>query len=616
MNRKERRAAGKRSRTFEALTPKFSGDALALADLMANARRYYQQGQPAQAEAICNDILARAPSHVHSLNLLGVIAQASGRHKLAVKVLAKAIASDPLSAACHYNIASSYLILNRRDEAAVHFKQAIVLGMDAKNIEDFILQNPLIAACIERIDEKWPLPVSTDPLFAASSLRSIADDVFLRCALVSTIIRGVVLERFLTQLRASLLQLTSESGIQSEMFDGVLVNLFCAVAQQCFINEYVFALSDEEMRRASQQKKLLLEKIESDDLIPPSLLTAVAAYYPLHTLPMAEALVSRDWPETVIDLVRQQIREPFEEVQDRSSIPVLTTVEDGISLQVMRQYEENPYPRWTINPLTVLAGDRIMQIESSVNNENPNVDKEILIAGCGSGQHAFHTAQSFPHSRILAVDISLPSLAYARRKTREEGLRNIEYAQADILKLRTIGRIFDRVESVGVLHHLAEPETGWRVLLDLLRPGGEMLIGLYSEIARRSVVEARALIAERGYRPTIEDIRKCRQDILREGDKRNWNIVTTTADFYSSSGCRDLLFNIMEHRFTIPKIKTFLDEHNLTFLGFELEPSIVEKFQNRFPGPTALTDLNSWHAFEVDNPKTFRQMYIFNALKN
>src|SRR5450759_343508 len=112
MNRKERRAAGKRSRTFEALTPKFSGDALALADLMANARRYYQQGQPAQAEAICNDILARAPSHVHSLNLLGVIAQTSGRHKLAVKVLAKAIASDPLSAACHYNIASSYLILN------------------------------------------------------------------------------------------------------------------------------------------------------------------------------------------------------------------------------------------------------------------------------------------------------------------------------------------------------------------------------------------------------------------------------------------------------------------------------------------------------------------------
>ena len=47
----------------------------------------------------------------------------------------------------------------------------------------------------------------------------------------------------------------------------------------------------------------------------------------------------------------------------------------------------------------------------------------------------FQVAQVFPEARVLAVDISLPSLAYARRKTREEGLRNIAYAQADILKL-------------------------------------------------------------------------------------------------------------------------------------------------------------------------------------
>ena len=73
-----------------------------------------------------------------------------------------------------------------------------------------------------------------------------------------------------------------------------------------------------------------------------------------------------------------------------------------------------------------------------------------------------------------------------------------------------------------MLHHLAKPEDGWRVLLSLLRPRGEMRIGLYSENARRSIVEARALIAERGYRPTVDDIRKCRQEIFRGDDQRRW----------------------------------------------------------------------------------------------
>src|SRR5262249_4359341 len=154
----------------------------------------------------------------------------------------------------------------------------------------------------------------------------------------------------------------------------------------------------------------------------------------------------------------------------------------------------------------------------------------------------------------------------ARRKTREFGLLNIEYAQADILELGSINRTFDRIESIGVLHHLAEPTAGWRVLVSLLRPGGRMRIGLYSELARRSIAEARARIAASGYRPTADDIRRCRQDIIRETD--HWNLPIHVLDFYSLSGCRDLLFNVMEHRFTIPEIAAFLNENDLSFLAF------------------------------------------------
>jgi SAM-dependent methyltransferase len=89
----------------------------------------------------------------------------------------------------------------------------------------------------------------------------------------------------------------------------------------------------------------------------------------------------------------------------------------------------------------------------------------------------------------------LTSICYAMSKTRELGVRNIEYAQADIMKLGSIGKTFDMIESIGVLHHLAEPEAGWRQRLSLLRPGGFMRLGLYSERARQHVVAARKLIS-------------------------------------------------------------------------------------------------------------------------
>jgi hypothetical protein len=43
-----------------------------------------------------------------------------------------------------------------------------------------------------------------------------------------------------------------------------------------------------------------------------------------------------------------------------------------------------------------------------------------------------------------------------------------------------------------------------------------MRVGVYSEAARRDVAQARALIAERGYGPTIEGIRMLRQKIIRD----------------------------------------------------------------------------------------------------
>jgi hypothetical protein len=129
-------------------------------------------------------------------------------------------------------------------------------------------------------------------------------------------------------------------------------------------------------------------------------------------------------------------------------------------------------------------------------------------------------------------------------------------------------------------------------------------------------VEGRAHVAARGYRATADDIKKCRQDIIREGDR--WRELIDANDFYSMSGCRDLLFNVMEHRFTIPEIAAFLNDNDLSFVGFEpfADPLVREKFHKQFSGAADEADLDQWHRYEADHPETFWGMYVFTVRKN
>jgi 2-polyprenyl-3-methyl-5-hydroxy-6-metoxy-1,4-benzoquinol methylase len=366
-----------------------------------------------------------------------------------------------------------------------------------------------------------------------SRLAEIAHDVFLQSALQTTIIRGATLELFLTRLRSALIRLADANSLDPDDIDDDIVSLFCALAQQCFLNEYVYGQSDRETERASRLREMLLQDLSAGRDVSPLLLASVGAYFPLHQLSSAKSLLAREWPAYAADLLRLQVSEPLEEAEDAVAIPALTAIEDLTSLQVMRQYEESPYPRWVFNPLAAVRE----KMRAGADPDAPQQD--ILIAGCGTGEHPFDVAQKSPNARILAVDLSRASLAYARRKGREEGLRNIDYAQADILQLGAIGRSFDRIEAVGMLHHLADPKAGWRILVSMLRPNGVMRIGLYSEIARRPLVEAQSIIAKEGYRPTAGNIRAMRQRIIRERDDGRWNLLLNTVDFYSTSGCRD-----------------------------------------------------------------------------
>jgi SAM-dependent methyltransferase len=232
---------------------------------------------------------------------------------------------------------------------------------------------------------------------------------------------------------------------------------------------------------------------------------------------------------------------------------------------------------------------------------------DVLVAGCGTGRHSIELADKFLGARVLAVDLSLASLAYAQRKTPAALASEIEYAQGDLLELASIGRSFDLIDATGVLHHLGKPFEGWRSLLSLLSSGGVMRVGLYSRLARRHIMEARAYLESKGYEASLEDIRRCRQDLLMSPHKD----VASAGDFFCTSECRDLLFHAQESQMSIPEVKFFLAQNDLQFIGFELPSQILEVYANAFGANAPTSDLERWHALETRNPAIFAGMYQF-----
>jgi 2-polyprenyl-3-methyl-5-hydroxy-6-metoxy-1,4-benzoquinol methylase len=467
-----------------------------------------------------------------------------------------------------------------------------------------IRSHPAIGPMVMRADAAWSpdgegrlsLTQSLAQLLGDVGFTPLADDALLIALLTSAPNTDIPLERFLTMLRGAMMrELAHDAGAQAQAFAA-------ALAQQCFINDYVFLAGKDELAAARAFG-------ETADIAPMQLLL-VAAYLPLHSLANAERLLERSWPAPVEAVLTQQVREPLAERHLRADIPRLTRIENPVSRLVQNQYEENPYPRW-VRP----APDTPDTIGNFLSSKFPfarferpagRKPQDILIAGCGTGQRSITMARRFGDRHMLAVDLSLASLGYARRKSEELGL-TIAYAQADILELETIGRQFDLIESLGVLHHLADPWAGWRALLSLLRSGGFMLLGLYSEMARRPVMAARARIAERG----AEDILSFRQELIQSGDPGSYVSILESEDFFSLSGCRDLLFHVQEQRTTLAEIAGFIQSHDLRLLGFELDNAVLAAYRKRFPQDRAATDLGCWEAFEADHSGLFGGMYIF-----
>ena len=588
MNRKQRRATQKQ-RQHTGLSPVATvGETVA--GLYERAGQHRERGELGTAAHLYKKIIALKPDHV----------------------------------AAHDGLGRVYFAQGKLADASAQFAQVAVLAPQAldqfvKVLELLIALNPALAGAMKKASAAWPEILPPEDLLGPAGIGAIAGDAYLRTVLESTVVRDLAMERLLTSLRAAIITMAAADPPPGSD-DPDLLGFCSALAQQCFINEYVFAASAKELADVERLKSMLAEALTRGLPIHPLRPVALAMYVALNELAEAQALADRAWPAAVAAVVTQQVREPREEQQLRASIPRLTPIGDGVTARVRQQYEENPYPRWVRladAPRPILLDDHLRHHFPSAPfrpvGEHDRLD--ILVAGCGTGRHALELAQSYRGARVLAVDLSLASLASAKRRTPPALSATVEFAQADIFALASIGRSFDLINAGGVLHHMADPLAGWRELIKLMKPNGLMQVGLYSAHARREIVAARAAIAAQGYRSTPDDIRRCRQELLSRPENLSYMRLN---DFFSVSECRDLLFHVHERQVTIPEIKAFIAQNDLRFIGFEFSPpELHARHRRAFAGAGwSTSDLDRWDAIERENPDLFAGMYIFWIQKN
>lgn len=166
-------------------------------------------------------------------------------------------------------------------------------------------------------------------------------------------------------------------------------------------------------------------------------------------------------------------------------VPSLLVGESGSDVQtrVRSFYEENPFPSY----------EGLEEFGELVNKglRNPftrellaaiGYNRLVLECGCGTGQLS-HFLQ-LNNNHVLGVDMTLNSLKLALEHKLRNRLVRSSFAQMDVFDLALKDDSFDVVISHGVLHHTKDAREAFSCIVRKAKPGGIVMVGLYSSYAR------------------------------------------------------------------------------------------------------------------------------------
>jgi SAM-dependent methyltransferase len=198
----------------------------------------------------------------------------------------------------------------------------------------------------------------------------------------------------------------------------------------------------------------------------------------------------------------------------------------------------------------------------------------ILDAGCGTGVSTDYLCHLNPGAEVLGIDISEGALAVARERLQRSGaaaqVSQLRQEQRSLLDLESEGP-FDYINSVGVLHHLDQPESGLRSLAGRLAPDGVLHLFLYADAGRWEIHRTQQALTLLDVGTGREGLRLGRELLasLPEGNRlarhhrERWAV-----DCAADANFADMYLHPQETSYDLQRLFAFIEAADLHFAGF------------------------------------------------
>ena len=235
----------------------------------------------------------------------------------------------------------------------------------------------------------------------------------------------------------------------------------------------------------------------------------------------------------------------------------------------------------------------------------------ILDAGCGTGVSTDYLCHLNPGADVVGVDISDGALAVARERLERSGarqeVRSLRQQQRSLLDLGDEAP-FDYINSVGVLHHLREPEAGLSSLAGLLAPEGLLHLFLYADAGRWEIHRTQKALTLLQAGTGGDGLRLGRNlfetlpesNRLRCHHERRWAV-----DCAPDANFADMYLHPQETSYDLERLFSFIETAGLHFAGFSnpevwdparlLQGELLERAQ-------ALPAFQQWSLIEQLDP--------------
>ncbi len=238
--------------------------------------------------------------------------------------------------------------------------------------------------------------------------------------------------------------------------------------------------------------------------------------------------------------------------------------------EVQEFYERYPYPR----PVDNLDDYRARWQDRSRRRADFHlfwpatefeVERHILVAGCGTSQAAKH-ALRWPNAKVTGIDFSATSVRCTEDLKHKHNLANLEVRQLPIERVGELGKSFDQIVCTGVLHHLDDPVTALHALRNVLAPEGAMHLMVYAPYGRAGVYMLQEFCRLTGV-PASDDGIRSLIAALEELPARHplARLLRDAPDFRREGALADALLHPQDRAYSVPQLFEFLEGAALRF---------------------------------------------------